>query len=125
MTLTEKDIPYLKTIVNVYGKNSPLHRAALAKLAELEPKMNNNFDPILATRHPSTQHMMEMLTPNPNLPDGLPAQISTKFHHLAVDLASSLEDGPELTAGLRKLLEAKDCFVRSAVFGKTVDYRDR
>lgn len=26
-----------------------------------------------------------------------------------------LPDGPELTAGLRKLLEAKDCFVRAAV----------
>lgn len=25
-----------------------------------------------------------------------------------------LPDGPELTAGLRKLLEAKDCFVRQA-----------
>jgi hypothetical protein len=24
-------------------------------------------------------------------------------------------DGPELTAGLRKLLEAKDCFVRAAI----------
>ena len=24
-------------------------------------------------------------------------------------------DGPELTAGLRKLLEAKDCFVRAAL----------
>lgn len=27
----------------------------------------------------------------------------------------NLSDGPELTAGLRKLLEAKDCFVRQAI----------
>lgn len=26
-----------------------------------------------------------------------------------------LPDGPELTAGLRKLLEAKDCFVRASL----------
>ena len=26
-----------------------------------------------------------------------------------------LPDGPEKSAGLRKLLEAKDCFVRSAI----------
>jgi hypothetical protein len=26
-----------------------------------------------------------------------------------------LPDGPELSAGLRKLLEAKDCFVRAAI----------
>lgn len=28
---------------------------------------------------------------------------------------NTLPDGPELTAGLRKLLEAKDCFVRAAL----------
>jgi hypothetical protein len=33
---------------------------------------------------------------------------------LADSLAGKL-DGPELTAGLRKLLEAKDCFVRAAL----------
>lgn len=35
------------------------------------------------------------------------------------DLANAVEallpDGPEKTAGLRKLLEAKDCFVRAAL----------
>ena len=30
-------------------------------------------------------------------------------------MAAQLPDGPELTAGLRKLLEAKDCFVRTAI----------
>jgi hypothetical protein len=30
-------------------------------------------------------------------------------------MISELPDGPELTAGLRKLLEAKDCFVRQAL----------
>lgn len=30
-------------------------------------------------------------------------------------MVDQLPDGPELTAGLRKLLEAKDCFVRAAL----------
>lgn len=47
----------------------------------------------------------------------LPAElqaISEPFHTLAHDLAGKLS-GPELTAGLRKLLEAKDCMVRAAL----------
>jgi hypothetical protein len=34
---------------------------------------------------------------------------------LAKTMVEGLPDGPELSAGLRKLLEAKDCFVRAAV----------
>ena len=34
---------------------------------------------------------------------------------LARAMIVNLADGPELTAGLRKLLEAKDCFVRQVV----------
>ncbi len=34
---------------------------------------------------------------------------------LALDMITQLPDGPELTTGLRKLLEAKDCFVRAGV----------
>jgi hypothetical protein len=35
------------------------------------------------------------------------------------ELARSMQlDGPELTTGLRKLLEAKDCMVRAAVDAK-------
>jgi hypothetical protein len=30
-------------------------------------------------------------------------------------MVDHLPDGPELTVGLRKLLEAKDCFVRAAL----------
>jgi len=41
-------------------------------------------------------------------------QVSAPFHELAHDLARKL-DGPELTAGLCKLLEAKDCCVRAAL----------
>jgi hypothetical protein len=47
--------------------------------------------------------------------DHLPAdlqEISQPFCDLAHDLARKL-DGAELTAGLRKLLESKDCAVRA------------
>jgi hypothetical protein len=38
--------------------------------------------------------------------------VSEPFHNLAHQMADEL-DGPELTVGLRKLLEAKDCMVRA------------
>lgn len=53
--------------------------------------------------------------------DGDQRQVSMKFHQLAHALVKSIEqggyelEGPEATVGLRKLLEAKDCFVRSTI----------
>lgn len=50
--------------------------------------------------------------------DHLPAHlqaVSKPSHDLAEAMIGELPDGPELTAGLRKLLEAKDCFVRAAL----------
>ena len=41
--------------------------------------------------------------------------ISVSCAALACEMIEELPDGPELTAGLRKLLEAKDCFVRAAI----------
>lgn len=41
--------------------------------------------------------------------------VSRYCSDLAEMMVKTLPDGPELTAGLRKLLEAKDCFVRSAL----------
>lgn len=42
------------------------------------------------------------------------AAVSRRCYDVAIVMAREL-DGPELTAGLRKLLEAKDCFVRAAL----------
>ena len=39
--------------------------------------------------------------------------VSKACCQLARDMALILPNGPELTVGLRKLLEAKDCFVRA------------
>ncbi len=40
-------------------------------------------------------------------------QFSMQFWELANRLHLTIPDGPEKSAGLRKLLEAKDCFVRT------------
>lgn len=49
-----------------------------------------------------------------HLPANLMA-ISKPFGELAEKMNSELPDGPEKSAGLRKLLEAKDCMVRAAL----------
>jgi hypothetical protein len=51
--------------------------------------------------------------------DGLPAHlqwITNAFGALAAELADSLPDDPELGTALRKLLEAKDCAARVALY---------
>ena len=62
------------------------------------------------SRHPSTTHFTHA-----HLPAGPLRDVSSQLGSLARDMVAQLPDGPELTAGLRKLLEAKDCFVRAAL----------
>jgi len=47
-----------------------------------------------------------------HLPEHLQA-VSKPIGELAARMDEDLPDGPEKSAGLRKLLEAKDCFVRA------------
>ena len=49
-----------------------------------------------------------------HLPENL-QKVSKPFHELATTMEDSLPQGPEKTAGLRKLLESKDCMVRAAL----------
>lgn len=49
-----------------------------------------------------------------HLPDKLKA-VSAPFYSLADELDASLPDCAEKSAGLRKLLEAKDCMVRASL----------
>ena len=49
-----------------------------------------------------------------HLPEKLQA-VSRPLGELAEKLEAELPDGPEKSAGMRKLLEAKDCFVRAAL----------
>lgn len=49
-----------------------------------------------------------------HLPEHLQA-ISKPFADLATEMDDHLPEGPEKSAGLRKLLEAKDCMVRTLI----------
>jgi len=49
-----------------------------------------------------------------HLPERLQV-VSRPFGELATQMNRLLPDGPEKSAGLRKLLEAKDCMVRAAL----------
>ena len=49
-----------------------------------------------------------------HLPENL-QKVSKPFHELATTMEDSIPQGPEKTAGLRKLLESKDCMVRAAL----------
>ena len=50
-----------------------------------------------------------------HLPAGPMRDTSALCADMAHAMASTLPPGAELSAGLRKLLEAKDCFVRAAL----------
>jgi hypothetical protein len=76
-------------------------------------------------RHPSTANIAKWLEPNPNL-TGNAAIIASAFENLALSMVDAIEqDSPELTAGLRKLLEAKDCFVRATLDEQPGFWTDR
>ena len=62
--------------------------------------------------HPSVQRMLVFFQSD-HLPPHL-QEISKPFQNLATEMAVRTS-GPEATVGLRKLLEAKDCFVRAAI----------
>lgn len=67
----------------------------------------------LSGRHPGTLALLRWFE-FAHLPAEL-ARTSQPFHDLAHDLVRRLPDSAELTAGLRKLVEAKDCAVRATL----------
>jgi hypothetical protein len=72
----------------------------------------------MAGRHPATQSILDWFDYG-HLPVGSKERtVSIHCAGTAMELAETLSDGPELTAGLRKLLEAKDCFVRQAILDR-------
>lgn len=64
-------------------------------------------------RHPAVAHFKTLFEYD-HLPEYLQA-VSGPCVALAEYMLEQMPDGIELTAGLRKLLEAKDAFVRHAV----------
>jgi len=55
-----------------------------------------------------------------HLPEHIQKAISKPIWDLAHRMEDLLLDGPEKSAGMRKLLEAKDCFVRSYLDKETL-----
>jgi hypothetical protein len=71
---------------------------------------------MMADRHPGTLHLLSLFE-YAHLPAHL-QEISQPISDLALRLTDQLDDGPELSAGLRKLVEAKDCLVRQRVIDR-------
>lgn len=68
--------------------------------------------------HPATVHVMSMFSYD-HLPEDL-RDYSRECADLASLMYNQLPSSPELTVGLRKLLEAKDAFIRAAVAARKV-----
>lgn len=65
----------------------------------------------LGGRHPAALAILRFFEVD-HLPSPLKAA-ALPVRELALQMVRLCPDGPELAAGLRKLLEAKDCFVRA------------
>lgn len=65
--------------------------------------------------HPAVQSILRYFEYD-HLPPHL-QEVSKPFCDLAHEMAEMFE-GAELTAGLRKLLESKDCMVRAALYDR-------
>ena len=70
--------------------------------------------PVGLYRHPSVSGVLQFFK-YAHLPAHL-QEISKPVAELALSMADTLPENPELTVGLRKLLEAKDCFVRAKLY---------
>lgn len=77
--------------------------------------MTQPIEEVVQGRHPSTQHAARLFAYK-HLPVSL-QYVSKVFHDTAVNMIQMCCDGPELSTGLRKLREAKDC----AVVQKVID----
>jgi hypothetical protein len=66
-------------------------------------------------RHQATKHLARMFAFD-HLPQGDIRDTSALCASLAAQMIHEKPDSAELVAGLRKLLEAKDCFVRCEVY---------
>lgn len=65
--------------------------------------------------HPNTQALLDYFSYE-HLPAGSAMrETSAICADVAQTMVRHLPPGPEVTAGLRKLLEAKDCFVRASL----------
>lgn len=70
-------------------------------------------------RHPATVALLLWLEVNQNLPDSQ-RHIASRFELCAGDVTELVQDGPELSTALRRLIEAKDCAVRQSLLDESI-----
>lgn len=76
--------------------------------------MSTTPDSPYAVNHPPTRDLLRWFD-HEHLPAGPVRSTSAAVSDLAWLVADTLPPSAEMSAGLRKLLEAKDCFVRAAI----------
>lgn len=82
--------------------------------------MEHFMDIDVSNRHESTKNIIRFLSGGGQ---HLPDEVRDIWNYTEVyvsDLLDALPDGREFTVGLRKLLEAKDCFIRHALTSRNV-----
>lgn len=91
------------------------HAGELIAAASSRPDDVDDWEPVdyPATPPSPSEQLLRFFTYEHLPPDLRP--ISQACADLATWMQATLPDGPEKTTGLRKLLEAKDCFVRAAL----------
>lgn len=77
------------------------------------PKIEDDSAP---TMHPAVRQALRGLNCD-HLPEDLRA-VAEPFREVGLMMAEELPSDPEVTRGLHKLVEAKDCAVRAAVFNR-------
>lgn len=70
-------------------------------------------------RHESTKNAVKWLSNGEHLPENV-QDVWHMTEEYVAHLLQALPDGIEFSAGLRKLLEAKDCFIRHALESRGV-----
>lgn len=69
---------------------------------------------IISDRHYATRELWRFFGYD-HIKDDQMREVSARCQWVASEMIQSLPDSPQLTTGLRKLLEAKDCFVRAGM----------
>lgn len=76
--------------------------------------LSGHLEGLIETAHPSIANVLKYFRYT-HLPEHL-REVSESFASIAVSMIDYRKlQGTEATVGLRKLLEAKDCFVRAAL----------
>jgi hypothetical protein len=80
----------------------------------MEMKLSEEFTESFGL-HPATRDTLKYLDPNPNLRADQ-AYIAQRIQSLVHDIIADCDvNGPQLTIGLNKLIEAKDALVRASL----------